>query len=171
MSRNRDLVFKITTASSLAALSIVLKISFDMWIPINTFGFPFYSIPLILAGMYLGPYYALMVGFIADTIGGMYPGPYLPLFLFSSLAWSLIPSLLSKDTKGIRWWIVIAMTYLTATAFNTLAIYVHFSWGAVMSNLALRFMVMPLFIPIIAIVTKYIYERLEIPGNNIVNKK
>lgn len=167
MSRNRETVNKITMASSLAALSIVLKVSFDMLIPINTYGFPFYSIPLILSGMYLGSYYAFLVGLVADTIGGLYPGPYLPLFLFSSLAWSLIPCLLSKNTKGVRWWIVIAMTYLTATALNTLAIYVHFSWGAVMRNLALRITVIPFFVPIIAFATKFIYERLEIRKTNI----
>ena len=73
--------------------------------------------------------------------------------------------LLSKNTKGVRGGII-AMTYLTATALNTLAIYVHFSWGAVMRNF-LRITVIPFFVPIIAFATKFIYERLEIRKTNI----
>ena len=55
------------------------KLTLEMWITIPGFGFPFYGIPLILAGLYLGPLYGLIVAVVADTTFGIVQG-YLPLY-------------------------------------------------------------------------------------------
>ncbi len=161
MNRNRILIYKVTIGAVLAGLSIVLKLAFDLWIRVDFFGFPFYSIPLILAGLILDPVSALMVGFAADTIGGIVLG-YYPLFVFSSLAWALIPGLLTKNPKGARWWMVILFTYLIATAFNSFAIGVHFSWAVAKRSLPIRLPLIPAFGPVIAIVTELIYDRIKV---------
>lgn len=160
MTRNRERVYKLTLSAVLAALSVILKLAFDVWINTNFFGFPFYGIPLIIAGLLLGPYYALLIGFVADTISGLVMG-YLPLFLFSTIAWAVIPCLLIKDTKGIKWWVVIFLTYLVATAFNTFAIWIHFSWAGALSSLITRFSLLPAFSLIISVVTNYVYQRIK----------
>lgn len=170
MTKNRDRVYKITLSAVLAALSVVLKLAFDLWINVDFFGFPFYSIPLILAGFLLGPYYALLIGFVADTIGGIVLG-YLPLFLFSTLAWAVIPCLLTKETKGIKWWVIIFFTYLISTGFNTMAIWVYWGQKSAFGSLSIRLSVLPAFSMLIAIVTSYVYERLKLTQLNFESGK
>lgn len=160
MTKNRNKVYKLTLSAVLAALSVVLKLAFDLWIRVDFFGFPFYSIPLIISGLLLGPYYALLIGFVADTIGGLILG-YLPLFVFSTLAWSVIPCLLTKEIKGIKWWVVIFLTYLIATTFNTFAIWIHFSWAGAIGSLMARLLLLPGFSLIISFSSSFIYERLK----------
>lgn len=161
MNKNRMLIYKVTVGAVLAGLSIVLKLAFDLWIRVDFFGFPFYSIPLILAGLILDPLSALLAAFAADTIGGIVLG-YFPMFVFSTLVWALVPSLITKKAQGARWWLVILITYLLATSFNTLAIGVHFSWDAAKNSLPIRLPLIPMFGPIIAIVTELIYERIKV---------
>lgn len=160
LTKNRNRVYKITLSAVLAALSVVIKLAFDLWIRTDFFGFPFYSIPLILSGLLLGPYYGLLIGFVADTISGMFLG-YLPLFVFSTISWAVIPCLLTKETKGVKWWVVIFLTYLIATLFNTFAIWIHFSWGGAIGSLATRLSVLPAFSMLIALISGYVYERLK----------
>lgn len=160
MTRNRNRVYKITLSAILAALSVVIKLAFDLWIRTDFFGFPFYSIPLILSGLLLGPYYALLIGFVADTISGMVLG-YLPLFVFSTISWAVIPCLFTKEAKGVKWWVAIFLTYLIATLFNTFAIWVHFSWAGAIGSLAARLSVLPAFSMLIALISSYVYERLK----------
>ena len=75
---------KIALGAILAALSVVLNLMFSLWLPTDAFGFPFYSIPLILAGLFLGPLYGLIVAVVADTAFGLAQG-YYPLFVISSI--------------------------------------------------------------------------------------
>lgn len=167
MTKNRDRVVKITLSAALAALSVVMKLAFDVWIRTDFFGFPFYSIPLILAGLLLGPYYALLIGFVADTISGLYLG-YLPLFVFSTISWAVIPCLFTRETKGVKWWIAIFLTYLIATLFNTFAIWIHFSWAGAIGSLAVRLSVLPAFSLLISLISGYVYERLKYTQLNFV---
>lgn len=162
MNKNRELVFKITTGAVLAALSVVLKLAFDLWISVDFFGFPFYSIPLILSGFILGPSYAILVGFIADTIGGVLLGKYMFFFVFSSIAWGVIPSLLiKKKPQGPQLWFAIILTYMVGTLFNTLAIGIHSSFESAIKGLPFRASLIPVFGTIISISIEMIYGRIE----------
>ena len=158
---NKELIYKLAIGTVLAALSVVLKLAFDLWLKTDVFGFPFYSIPLILSGIFLGPMYGLLVGFVADTISGLVMG-YLPLFLFSSLAWAVIPSLFTKKAKGLKWLLIVVFTYLCASLLNTMALWIHFSQKAAFSLFWLRIGLIPIFGAIIAVVTNILYERVGI---------
>ncbi len=160
MTGSVNLIVKTTIGAALAAFSVVLKLVFDLWLKTDFFGFPFYSIPLILSGIFLGPVYGLVVGAVADTVSGLFLG-YLPGFIFSSLAWSVIPALLTKKPKGAKWLFVILITYLSASLFNTFAIWFHFSKKAAFSLFWIRISLIPIFGSIIAILTNIIYERTE----------
>jgi ECF transporter S component (folate family) len=160
LTKNREAVYKLTLSAVLAALSVVIKLAFDLWIQTDFFGFPFYSIPLILSGLFLGPYYAFLIALVADTVSGIVLG-YLPMFVFSTIAWALIPCLLTREAKGVKWWVVIFLTYLVATICNTFAIWVHFSWGGAIGSLTTRLAVLPAFSLLIALVTSYIFTILK----------
>lgn len=164
MTENKKRIYKLVLGAVLAASSVVLKLAFDMWIRTDFFGFPFYSIPLILAGLLLGVRYSLIVGFVADTVSGLIIG-YLPLFVFSTLAWAVVPALLAKETKGVKWWVVIFLTYLISSLLNTFAIWAHFSKAGALGSLATRLTVLPPFSLIISIVSGYVFERLR--GTNL----
>lgn len=170
MTKNRDRVYKITLSAILAALSVVIKLAFDLWIKTDFFGFPFYSIPLILSGLLLGPYYALLIGVVADTVSGIFLG-YLPLFAFSTVTWAVIPCLLTKETKGLKWYIVIFLTYLMASIFNSFAIYVYFTKSGFFASIYARMFFLPAFSIIIAFVSGYVFERLKYTQINFVGIK
>lgn len=153
-------VKKVALGAILASLSVVLKLAFDMWLPIDTFGFPFYAIPLILGGLFLGPIYGFAIALVADTTFGLIQG-YLPLFLISSLCWGVIPSLLTKRAKGMYFLIVVLITYLMSNLANTFAIGIHFTWKAALSTLPLRVSLVPVFGVIIGLTTMILYQRLE----------
>ncbi len=149
---------KLALGAILAALSVVLKLTLEVWITIPGFGLPFYGIPLVLAGLYLGPLYGLIVALVADTTFGMIQG-YLPLYAISSIAWGVIPSLFPKRKNLGYWVLIIILTYVIATLGNTLANYVHFDVKVMMATLYYRLALIPLFSPIIAFIVNIIYLR------------
>ncbi|HHT39459.1 MAG: ECF transporter S component [Acholeplasmatales bacterium] len=153
-------ITKITIGAVLAALSVVIRMVFDPIMPDN-FNVPFYSIPLIIAGFMIGRTYGLVVGIVADTaMGLMSPYGYKPLFVFSSIAWSLLPALLTKEPKGYRWYLIIIITYFTAFLFNTMAMWIHYSKNFAMASFYLRLGLIIPFSFIIAYLTYFIYERV-----------
>ncbi|MFA5719546.1 MAG: ECF transporter S component [Acholeplasmataceae bacterium] len=164
-------VYKLVIGAILAALSVVLKLTFDLWISIPTFGFPFYGIPLALAGILLGPIYGFMVAVVADTTFGLVMG-YMPLFVFSSIAWGVIPSLF-KVRKHISYWVlIILLTYVVASLANSAAMWIYFGFEIMMKTFYFRLALIPLFTPIIAIISKLVYERMIdfVPMLNIQEK-
>lgn len=95
------------------ALSVVLKILFEVYIPLG--GFPtlrlnLTAVPIMLSGIVLGPIPGLAVGFIADILAFIIrpSGPYFIGFSISSALTGLIPGLLflllrKKDIKFLEW--------------------------------------------------------------------
>ncbi len=161
MNKNKNVIFKISLGAIFAALSVVIKLLIDPLFSGQAFGTPFYGIPLILSGLFLGPIYGLIVGIVADTAGGLGLGHYLPLFVFSSVAWSVIPSLFTKKPQGVKWFLIIYLTYIVSTAFNTVAIWYHFSKNAAKANIYLRVGLIPIFGFIMGWVTQTLFNRLE----------
>ena len=90
---------KLTIASILTAMSIILDIVFKMFIPANlNFGFPYYAIPLIIGSLILGPIYGGSMGLISDYLGFiLFPGPYAydVLFALRAVMWGVIPSFIA----------------------------------------------------------------------------
>jgi ECF transporter S component (folate family) len=81
------------------ALSVILKLVFEIYIPLA--GFPalrinFTSIPIILSGMLLGPIPGLITGALSDIMCFIIKpgGAYFPLFTISSALAGCIPGLL-----------------------------------------------------------------------------
>lgn len=121
---------KITLAATLTALSVVIDILFKQFIPQgvqNVFGLPFYAIPLIIGSMLLGPIYGAMMGFVADYFATMAGGlPYAPWFILSALIWGILPGLIIQPKQSyIKIFVVIAITHVLATLFNTYALSVY----------------------------------------------
>lgn len=154
-------ISKISFGAILAALSVIFRYTFENMMP-DGFNLPFYGIPLILAGLLLGKKYGVLVAIAADTaIGLLSPWGYKPLFVFSSIAWGLIPALLMKKPKGVWWGGVIIITYLIASLANTGALWIHYSKNYAFANFFLRIGLIIPFGIIIAYLTHFVYYRVN----------
>lgn len=98
---------KIVYCGLLIAISVVLKLLFEIYIPLG--GFPslrinLNSIPIILTGMTLGPVYGFVVGVISDLLCYVVKpgGPLFLGFTLSSGLTGLIPGILWKLLKNRR---------------------------------------------------------------------
>lgn len=161
MLKNTERIKKISLGAMFAALSVIINLSFDMWLNINTFGFPFYSIPLILAAIILGPKYGLIIGIVSDTTFGLIKG-YYPWFVLSTIAWSTLPAFFNVKESKVKWGIMVVLTYLTATLSNSLAIYLNFkNLASVIAGLPLRLGVLIPFSIIIGIITFDTHKKLK----------
>ncbi|WP_313339086.1 folate family ECF transporter S component [Sedimentibacter sp.] len=95
---------KIVRAGLFIAMSLVLKVMFEVYIPLG--GIPalrinFASIPLMLSGIVLGPVTGFLAGASADLINFMVKpnGPFFPGFTLVSGLTGLLPGLIYKYTK------------------------------------------------------------------------
>lgn len=94
----------IVRAGLFIAMSLVLKVVFELYIPLA--GIPalrinFASIPLMLSGIVLGPATGFITGACADIINFMAKpgGPFFPGFTLVSALTGLIPGLIYKYIK------------------------------------------------------------------------
>jgi len=94
-------------ASMLLALSVILKIIFEIYIPLA--GLPalrinITSIPIILSGMMFGPLVGFIVGGLSDILCFIIKpsGPYFPGFTIAAALTGLIPGLIFKYIKKDR---------------------------------------------------------------------
>lgn len=94
----------IVRAGLFIAMSLVLKVIFEIYIPLA--GIPalrinFASIPLMLSGIILGPATGFISGAVADIINFMVKpgGPYFPGFTLVSALSGFIPGLIFKYIK------------------------------------------------------------------------
>ncbi|NLL69018.1 MAG: ECF transporter S component [Acholeplasmataceae bacterium] len=162
---------KIILGAILAAISAAIRLSSDYLFPSGgSFGLPLYSIPLVISSLYLGPWFSLIVGFVADLgIGFLGPYGYKPLFVISSLAWSFIPGLIARKNYNFgKMAIAIIISYLFASLGNTFAIWVHFGKGTAVGSLIVRLVMLISLSPFLIYINHVIYERLlQAQGVNI----
>jgi len=166
---------KLTLAAVLTALSIVLDILFKSIVPANqSFGFPFYAIPLVVGSIVLGPIYGGMMGFISDAVGFFAGGSqfaYDFMFALQAISWGVIPYLIARRKSGwVRILFAVIASHIMATSFSTLASFLSSyaysnnldsAIAYATANLPLRLIMMPVNIIIISYVTFTVNTRLE----------
>lgn len=111
----REKTKKIVISSLLIAISIVLTRVFSTYLMIA--GVPgarlaIGYVPIILAGIILGPYYGAMVGAIADVLGFFLApvGVYFPLITLTSALVGILPYVIYTLTKKLKQWIRILLS-------------------------------------------------------------
>lgn len=119
---------KVVWASLLAALSIVIDSIFKLIIPLQTMGTAYYAIPIVIAAIFLGPKYSILVAFIGDLVSVFIAGhPFFPLFSIASTMWGIIPGFLLKGKKNFGLILtVVLITHILVSALNSYALYVHY---------------------------------------------
>ena len=133
---------KVVWASALGALSIIIDMIFKLVVPLQTMGTPYYAIPIIVAGIFLGPKYSILVAFLGDLVSTTLAGdPYFIMFSIGSTLWGVIPGLLLYKKEGFKRIIfVVLITHIIVTLMNSYALYYHFhkSISALLIDLPLR---------------------------------
>lgn len=115
-------LFRLTLASILTALAIVLKILSRKLIPTDQFGIPLFALPIVLGSLMLGPIYGSVMGMTTDYISMLTsPFPFSLFFFLSAMVWGLLPGLFNK-LKGnkVKLLITLFFTHLIVTTLNTL---------------------------------------------------
>lgn len=131
-------------AAILAAISVVIDVTFKMILPTQLIGVPFYAIPIIVSSIFLGPKYSIMIAFSGDLVTLMItPGvPFLPLFSLGSTVWGIIPGLLlyKKKPSLLNIGLVVLITHISVTSINSFALMVHYhkSFAGLLVDLPLR---------------------------------
>lgn len=153
---------KVTFATMLAAISVVIDILVKNLIGTNTIGTAYYAIPILIAAIFLGFKYSVVIAILADAVGVILAGqPFLPLFMVGPILWGLIPGLfLNKKSNLLKIILVVFGTHLLVTTANSFALYIHIhkSFAAMLAELPLRLL---LVIPnslIIGLLSKAVKE-------------
>ena len=173
MEKNKT--YKIIIGALLAAMSAAIRLFFDYLVPSGgTFGVPLYSIPLIISSLYLGPWYSLLVGFVADLgIGFLGPYGYKPLFVISSLSWAFFPGIIAKKNYNFgKMAISIFIAYIVASLGNTFAMFIHYGREMAVASLFIRIALAITLSPVIFSISHVIYDRiLQFQSDRIIETK
>ena len=78
---------------------------------------------------------------------------------------------MTRKPSGIKWYIIILITYFVSSLGNTFAIYVHFSKAAALGTLSIRLALLPVFAVLIAFVTKILYDRIYVALPDLIMNK
>lgn len=122
---------KIAYASVLAALAAALKVLSDLPVGIQGRTLSFFSIPLIIAGYFCGPWFGLAAGFAADTVYALVPftqGSFGSLFTITTMIWGLSGFLIKKIKLKpliVKIAIVVIVTSFLETSLNTVFSYIY----------------------------------------------
>ncbi len=157
-------------AGLMIAVSVVLKIVFEVYIPLG--GFPslrvnLTAIPIILSGILLGPWTGFLVGVISDLLCFVIKpgGPWFIGFTISAGLSGLVPGYLwmlfrSRNVKGIKWinagFIVAALGILFATGLFSIKDATVYYMGEALHPLLLTLF---LFLLVLFAVYPFIAER------------
>ena len=170
-------VFKLTLASSLVSISVVLDIVFKVIIPNDNFGVPIYAIPLVIGSIILGPIYGAMMGLVSDVAGFflMPRGDFNFLFSLSAMAWGTLPGLfLNKHSQRMGYYIVLFFTHLVATTVNTISLYFFVSKNYALTMLPLRIAMLPINVLVVGFISHYVLKFILEYGEfntNLIEKK
>lgn len=120
----------IVQAGLFIAMSLVLKVVFEIYIPLG--GVPalrinFASIPLFLSGMILGPLTGFLTGVSADLINFMVKpgGPFFPGFTLVSGLTGLIPGLIYRYIKKDINYNVLNTFFISLLSVSFISIFIY----------------------------------------------
>ncbi|WP_130861017.1 folate family ECF transporter S component [Bacilliculturomica massiliensis] len=124
-------------ASLFATLSIVLTQFLSFYIPFlgnNSVRIGFGHVPLLLAGLLLGPFWGAATGAVADFVGAVvfpFGGAYFPGFTVTAMLTGLIPALLKRSLgwQRLGWLQILLITLVTETVAS---IFVNTLWLSLM---------------------------------------
>lgn len=134
---------KLIHGSLAAALSAVISLTITYILPMGkNFNLPFYAIPLIVISVLYGGKFGIIVAFIADLpIGFLGKYGYDPLFIPHTLIWGLVPGLFKFQRTKLTYYkllVSIFITYLLASLFNSLAIWIRYGQDLFRLSLLIR---------------------------------
>ena len=157
---------RMTTIGLLVGISVILTRFLGVMMPlggIQALRLSFGHLPIMLAGILLGPAAGAITGALADLIGGiLFPvGPYFPGFTLSSAMWGFLPPVLlllipnRPSRKGF--WPFLAVVFVTSlvvSGLNTLWLAIMFK-RAFWVLLPTRLLTSMLQVPIHALLLHY----------------
>lgn len=154
---------RLTLASMLVALSIVLDLIVKLIITAQDFSIPLYALPLIIGGAILGPIYGMVMGLIQDIVSFFIlpSGTFNILFSVSAMMWGLFSGLLLRGKRHFTFVLgTVFISHVFVTTTNTIALWILFSRGAAL-NLILRAGMIPVNIIVLTILYQVLQDRLE----------
>lgn len=122
---------KLALASVLAAVAATLKVLSDLPVGLAGRTLSFFSIPLLIAGYFCGPWFGLAAGFVADTVYALVPftkGNLGSLFTITTMIWGFSGFLIRKiKIKPLIFTIsiVVILTSFLETSLNTWFSYIY----------------------------------------------
>jgi ECF transporter S component (folate family) len=154
---------KLLLAVALTSISVVIDVLIKFVIPIETFGLPFYAIPIVIGSIVLGPIYGVMMALVGDTLGVLMSGyGYLALYALSAVSWGVVPGLIvRKKYHLLKLAIAVLLAYVLASLSNTFANFYYFGQTTAIATLFIR---IALIIPnsiVIILMTHFLYLRLH----------
>jgi ECF transporter S component (folate family) len=163
MKKMNDLQ-KLLLAVSLTSISVVIDVLIKYVIPVETFGLPFYAIPIVIGSIVLGPIYGVMMALVGDALGVLMSGyGYLFLYSLAAISWGLVPRLIVRNKyRIVRLAIGVLIAYLFASLSNTFANFYYFGQTTAIATLFIR---LALIIPnsiVIIVLTHFLYQRLYV---------
>lgn len=134
--------FKFTTKNMLllalfAAISIILTRFLSFYLPIlavNTVRISLGNIPIVLAGLLLGPLAGAATGIVADVIGAVFLSPlgYFPGFTLTACLVGFIPGLLKpRFSNSLKFSSILIIVYITEIITSILlnTLWLHMTMG------------------------------------------
>ena len=162
MRKNNELL-KVALAVSLTAMSVVIDVLLKYVININSFGLPFYAIPIIIGSVMLGPIYGVMMALVGDALGVLFAGyAYQPLYALAAVGWGGIPGLfMFRKYSAVKLVFAVLVAYIFASLSNTFANYFYWGQETTMATLAARLLLLPVNSAVIFIISHVLYVRLS----------
>ncbi len=171
--QNHNHLRRLILAGFFAAMAIVLKMLFSLttW----EFRITFYELPLIFAGIALGPVLGLVAGFATDWIYVMiHPMAFsFNLFTVSAMLWGGVFGLFHFKKVPINLATLTAAIILVSLAtftLNTVQLYL-FTGPGVFARVPFRLLIMVVKWPIQIGSVYFIYHKAVVPNNLILTQE
>lgn len=160
LSHSRSRTRLIVNSGLMIAISIVLKLLFEMYIPLG--GFPalrinLTSLPIMLSGILLGPLSGFIVGFISDLLCFVIKpnGPFFIGFTLASGLIGMLPGLLwifleKRDIHHLEWFNLV-LVVLSLIVLWTAGLFTFQDGTVYYDGAAIHPLLMVLFILLMAI--------------------
>lgn len=166
--RGKSAAQRLVYASLLTALSIVATRLLSIRIPfagVEALRIGFGPLPIILSGIWLGPFWGLLVGIAADLIGfALQPvGAYLPVITLVSGMRGLLPALIVRTSPQRTMLQTVLAIAIPQVLLSLLAmpLILYYAFGVpIIVNLPARVLTQAVTIPLYVIITRFLERTL-----------